>query len=151
MSRAAAMRLLAALTMSLVLLPCCSGQAGGDDKEVRGFLEHYFSSWSAQDMDGYGACFHEKARITFVTKDAHVDSMALTDFLHSQRMAHQTSPVRMNEVPLEMNIRLGRLITQAAVNWKLTKGSEVNTGTDYFTLVKADGGWRIIALAFDQD
>jgi ketosteroid isomerase-like protein len=137
--------------VAALLLACCGGQASADDKEVRGFLEHYFATWSAQDMDGYGGCFSEQARVTFVGKEGRAESMGLTDFLHSQRMAHQTSQVRMNEVPLEMNIRSGRLITQAAVTWKLTKGTEVNTGTDYFTLVKAAGGWRIIALAFDQD
>ncbi len=144
-------RLLLVLAAALLLLPCCAGTANGDDKEVRSFLEHYFASWSAQEMDAYGACFDDQAHVTFVTKEGRVDSMGLTDFLHSQRMAHQTSPVRMNEVPLEMTIRKGRLITQASVTWKLTKGAEVNTGTDYFTLIKAEGGWHIIALAFDQD
>ena len=143
-------RLLLILVAAL-LVPCCTGKASADDKEVRTFLERYFATWSAQDMDGYGACFSEQAHITFVTKDGRADAMGLTDFLHSQRMAHQTSPVHMNEVPLEMNIRPGRLITQAAVPWKLTKGSAVNTGTDYFTLIKAQDGWHIIALAFDQD
>ncbi len=33
---------------------------------VRSFLERYFSTWSAKDMDGYGACFHPQARISFV-------------------------------------------------------------------------------------
>lgn len=143
------MRLALVALLSLVL-PCCSSKAG-DDKEVRSFLERYFATWSAQDMDGYGGCFHDQARVTFVGKGGRTDSMGLTDFLHSQRMAHQSSPTRMNEVPLEMRITSGTSITQAAVTWKLTKGSETETGTDYFTLVKTDGGWRIIALAFNQD
>jgi len=142
--------LLLLVTVMSLLLPCCSGKAG-DDKEVRTFLERYFATWSAQDMDGYGGCFHEQARITFVGKTGQSESMGLTDFLHSQRMAHETSPVKMNEVPLEMKITQGNLITQASVTWKLSKGTETNTGTDYFTLVKTSNGWRIMALAFDQD
>ncbi len=136
--------------MAMLLLSCCTGKAG-DDKELRSFLERYFSTWSAQDMDGYGSCFDDQARITFVGKGGRSESMGLTDFLHSQRMAHQTSPVKMNEVPLEMKITPGKSITQAAVTWKLTKGTEVETGTDYFTLIKGGAGWHIIALAFDQD
>ena len=142
-------RLLTVLAAAMAL-SCCTGKAS-DDKEIRSFLERYFATWSAQDMDGYGACFHDQARITFVGKGGRSESMGLTDFLHSQRMAHQTSPVKMNEVPLEMNIHTGKSITQAAVTWKLTKGSDAETGTDYFTLIKAEGGWHIIALAFDQD
>ena len=138
------------IVIAALLLPCCSGKAG-DDKEVRSFLERYFSTWSAQDMDGYGACFHDHARISFVEKSGQVDTMGLTDFLHSQVMAHQTSPVKMNEVPLEMKITQGAHITQASVTWKLSKGNETNTGTDNFTLVKTASGWRIIALVFDQD
>ena len=138
------------LLMVALLLSCCAGNAA-DDKAVHGFLERYFATWSAQDMDGYGSCFHDQARITFVGKGGRSESMGLTDFLHSQRMAHQTSPVRMNEVPLEMKITSGKAITQAAVTWKLTKGTESETGTDYFTLIKGEGGWHIIALAFDQD
>lgn len=136
--------------MAMLLLSCCTGKAG-DDKEVRGFLERYFSTWSAQDMDGYASCFNDQARITFVSKGGRSESMGLTDFLHSQRMAHQTSPLKMNEVPLEMKITTGKSITQAAVTWKLTKGTDVETGTDYFTLIRDAAGWHIIALAFDQD
>ena len=136
--------------MVVSVLPCCGSKAA-DDKEVRSFLERYFSTWSAQDMDGYGACFHDQARITFASKGGQTESLGLTDFLHSQRMAHQTSSVKMNEVPLEMKIAMGNNITQAAVTWKLSKGAEVNTGTDYFTLIKTASGWRIIALAFEQD
>ena len=138
------------VVVSMLLLPCCGG-AASDDKEVRTFLERYFPTWSAQDMDGYGGCFHSQARITYVGKNGQIESMGLTDFLHSQRMAHETSPVKMTEVPLEMKIHAGKLITQAAVTWKLSKGAETNTGTDNFTLVKDNGSWRIIALAFDQD
>ena len=107
---------------------------------------------SAQDMEGYASCFHEQARITFVTKQGGTDSYGLTDFLHGQKMAHQNSPSRMTEVPLTIKIELHPPVAQAAVTWKLSKPGGIDeTGMDFFTLAKTAGGWRIMSLVFYND
>jgi hypothetical protein len=133
-------------------LACCSHHSAKDEEVVRTFLGRYFSTWSAQDMEGYAGCFHEQARISFVTKQGVVQSQGLTDFIHGQKMAHQTSSSPMKEVPLAMKIELHAPVAQAAVNWKLTKsaGGE-ETGMDFFTLVKTAEGWRIMSLVFYND
>lgn len=57
----------------------------------------------------------------------------------------------MTEVPTEMNISGDTRVAQAAVRWKLTKGREIITGTDFFTLVKTAEGWKIASLVFYND
>lgn len=122
-----------------------------EEPAIRSFLERYFSTWSAQDMDGYAACFQEQARVVFVEKSGALRSEGLTDFLHGQRLGHTQSPVKMVEVPLEMHITGDSRVAQAAVKWKLTKGAEIVTGMDYFTLSKTPQGWRIASLVFFND
>jgi hypothetical protein len=57
----------------------------------------------------------------------------------------------MAEVPTDMKITADGRVAQAAVRWKLTKGTEVVTGTDYFTLIQTESGWRIMSLVFYND
>ncbi len=138
----------------LLALASCAPQsapaAHPDEPAVRTFLDRYFSTWSAQDMDGYGGCFHPQARVTFV-HDGVADTQGLTDFLHGQKMGHQTASVPMKEIPTSMRILMDDRTAQASVRWKLTQGSRVVTGTDCFTLIKTPQGWRIASLVFYND
>ena len=143
-------RILAWLVLAL-FLPSCSQADSPEEAAVRAHLTSYFSTWSAKDMDGYGKCFQEGARITFVQPGGIVSAEALTDFLHSQRMAHTMASSPMKEEPTEMKITLGKGIAQAAVKWKLTKDTTITTGTDMFTLARTPSGWRIVALVWEQD
>lgn len=136
---------------ALVLLSSCTKAVSNEEAAVRSFLESYFSTWSVKDMERYGECFLQQARITFVSKDGQVQSDGLTDFLHGQKLAHAQSSVPMSEIPTEMKITFDRRVTIAAVRWKLTKGAEVVTGTDNFTLVKTEAGWKIVSLVFFND
>lgn len=129
--------------------PANTSQAG-DDADVRAFLTRYFSTWSARDMDGYGACFHEQARVTFVQQGTP-HTQGLTDFLHGQKLSHAAASVPMTEVPTDMKILRDERTAQASVRWKLTKGAEITTGTDCFTLIKTPAGWKIMSLVFYND
>ncbi|WP_395749832.1 nuclear transport factor 2 family protein [Prosthecobacter sp.] len=143
-----------ALAFSLLLLLAgCGpqeGAANAGDADVREFLTRYFSTWSAKDMDGYGACFHEQARVVFVHQGTPL-SQGLTDFLHGQKLSHATTTVPMKEVPTDMKILRDERTAQASVRWKLTKGADVTLGTDCFTLIKTPAGWKIMSLVFYND
>ncbi len=102
-------------------------------------------------MDGYGACFHPTARISFVEKGGQCSGQGVTDFLHGQKISHERSPEPMTEVPTNMKVSGDARVAQAEVRWKLTKGREIVTGTDYFTLLKTADGWRIAGLVFYND
>ena len=144
------MRLLSAILLSVFL--CACGQAApAEQAGIETFLKRYFSTWSAKDMTGYSACFHPTARISFVAGGGQMTSQGLTDFIHGQKLGHERSPVPMTEVPTGMKITGDDRVTQAEVRWKLTKGSETVTGTDFFTLVKTGDGWKIASLVFYND
>ncbi|MDP1589377.1 MAG: nuclear transport factor 2 family protein, partial [Prosthecobacter sp.] len=128
----------------------CSPAQTSDDSDVRAFLTRYFSTWSAKDMDGYGTCFHEQARVTFVHQGMP-QSQGLTDFLHGQKLGHAAAAAPMTEVPTDMKILRDDRTAQASVRWKLTKGAEITTGTDCFTLIKTPTGWKIMSLVFYND
>jgi hypothetical protein len=134
----------------LLLLPACTAKptAHPDDASIRTFLNRYFSTWSAKDMDGYASCFHPQARIHFVDSSGQVTSEGVTDFLHGQRLAHERATVPMTEKPLEMTIQGDAKVVQAQVTWVLTKGSTENRGTDFFTLKRDPSGWKIVSLVF---
>lgn len=146
------LRCLLASCFALVLASCGPQPAAphAGEPEVRSFLERYFSTWSAKDMDGYASCFHDQARVIFVQNGAP-QSQGLTDFLHGQKMSHAAATTPMTEVPTSMQILMDDRTAQASVRWKLTQGSRVVTGTDCFTLVKTPDGWKIASLVFYND
>jgi hypothetical protein len=143
----------AVLLCCVLWLAACSRPAAEhvEAAPVKAFLNTYFSTWSAQDMDGYAACFHPNARVTFIDNAGQGRSQGLTDFIHGQKLSHSQSATPMKEVPTDMKLTGDARIAQAQVRWKLTKGSETVTGTDFFTLVKTASGWRIMALVFYND
>ncbi|MEZ0387645.1 MAG: nuclear transport factor 2 family protein [Verrucomicrobium sp.] len=136
--------------VSLVGVGCKSATppAYPQEAEVKTFLNRYFSTWSAKDMEGYGSCFHPQARVFFLTEGQGVVSQGLTDFLHGQRMAHEQAATPMTERPVDMRIQGDERGAQACVTWVLTKGAKEERGTDLFTLQKEASGWKIISLAF---
>ncbi len=143
----------AALFLLLTLVTACKPAATSahpDEAAVRSFLERYFSTWSAQDMVGYGECFSNEARVFYAEKSGALTSQGKIDFLHGQEMAHTKSTEKMTEVPNVMAISGDSRIAQAGVKWTLTKGSTSETGLDYFTLRKGDDGWKIVSLVFYQ-
>jgi hypothetical protein len=137
------------LVLVLALAGCKSTPSSHpDDASIRTFLNRYFSTWSAKDMDGYASCFHPQARVQFIDASGQVTSEGLTDFLHGQRLAHERATVPMTEKPIEMTIQGDAKVVQAQVTWVLTKGSTEEHGTDFFTLKRDSSGWKIVSLVF---
>jgi hypothetical protein len=143
------------LLASLLLIagtPSCSkpdSPQSKDEPAIRAFLENYFKTWSTQDMDGYAACFHETARVTFVTdRNGTPQSETLSDFLYGQRMGHKTAAEPMRETADSMSILMDDRAALARVPWTLVKGAQKTTGIDHFSLIKTPNGWKIIHLLF---
>jgi hypothetical protein len=133
----------------LALTSCSAKQTPHpDDASIRTFLNQYFSTWSAKDMDGYASCFHPQARIHFISPSGQVTSEGVTDFLHGQRLAHERATMPMTEKPLEMIIQGDSKVVQAQVTWVLIKGATEERGTDFFTLKRDPSGWKIVSLVF---
>ncbi len=141
---------LCSIVLACLISACQPTAKPADHSEVSALLTRYFSTWSAKDMDGYGSCFHEQARITFVHQGVP-QTQGLTDFIHGQKLSHATASVPMTEVPTDMKILSDDHTAQASVRWKLTKGSTITTGTDCFTLIQTPTGWKIMSLVFYND
>jgi pyroglutamyl-peptidase len=122
-------------------------EADPRDKEVRRFIETYFRTWSAGEMDQYAACFHAGAVIQFVDKE-RIRTQLAPQFLAEQRQ-YQSGTSRSMEVPLSAEVRFEGAIARAIVRWKLL-GSNGRTkyGYDHFTLIRQENGWKIANLLF---
>jgi pyroglutamyl-peptidase len=115
---------------------------------VKKFVEHYFSSWSEQDMDGYDACFLPEACIQFIDPRGLIQTSGKARFVASQRAFHRSSTIRTIEVPETIDIRFEGRLARAVVYWKLTSGDRIERGYDHFTLMIEEGQWRIVNLVF---
>ncbi len=119
--------------------------------EVRAFLENYFAVWSANNMEAYGSLFAPEATVQVAGKGSTLRSLPLGPFLDGQRAAQAAR--QMSEAPLSVDVRPspdGRA-AQATVRWRLVDGERSETGWDHFTLLRRDGGWRIVHLLFYQE
>jgi hypothetical protein len=143
--------LLGSLLMMALVPSCDAPSPQPAELAVRQFIERYFSTWSAQDMEGYAACFHGGARITYLSDRGEARTDSLSDFLYGQRMGHKTSPEPMKEVANSMDIQMDDRAALARVRWTLTKGEQETTGTDHFSLINTPAGWKIIHLTFYAD
>ncbi len=141
-----------ALVLAALFLAACqkNKQPATDtpsQKAVIAFLHHYFETWSNQDMAGYAACFHENARITWLPEGKGPPSTdTLADFLHGQRLSHQTAAEPMRETADHIEILMDDRAALARVKWTLVKGASRTTGIDHFSLAHTPAGWRIMHL-----
>lgn len=116
--------------------------------DVQELIRRYFRTWSAQDMQGYGACFLDGACVQFLTADGQLRLSQLPEFLAGQRQAHRMALHRQTEVPETIDIRFEGELARVVVYWKLTAGPKLEYGYDHFTIVKSRGIWRIANLLF---
>jgi hypothetical protein len=123
--------------------------SAAEARQLEAFLDHYFESWSRQDMTAYQDCFHARATIHHVDVDGRVTMQRLDDFIAGQRAGHSRSPERMVEVPLWHRVEPGLLAVQVHVRWKLTAGSREVLGRNHYTLLRdQEGGFKILNLVF---
>ena len=115
---------------------------------MKAFIEHYFKSWSDQDMDAYDDCFMTDACIQYIDHQGQLFTTPRQRFVAGQREVHRRSSVRSIEVPETIEIRFEQKIARVVAYWRLNAGSRVQKGYDHFTLKKERGKWRIVNLLF---
>ena len=121
-----------------------------DKKNIEDFIDTYFKTWSAADMNGYKNCFHPNATIHF-ERSGSITEDKLEDFILGQTLAHKQSDKQLKEIPLSKRIMQEGNKALVIVNWKLLSDKKETTGYDYFTLIKVKGKWKIIYLIFHND
>jgi hypothetical protein len=118
---------------------------------VEKLISNYFLSWSKPDMEAYRGCFHPKASIYFIDASGNPHHYQIDTFITAQEKAHRLAMEPMVEKPKHMSIDVRGRVARALVLWELYKGGESVTGTDYFTFIKTDRGWKILSLVYEQD
>jgi hypothetical protein len=132
---------------------CFPGEQGrfSEERLLGERISEYFSTWSSQNMQAYRRCFHPLACIHFIDDAGTSHSFNLDQFIHVQQNAHLLAPEPMFEKPTQSSLTVRGRMAQAVVRWELRKGDAFITGTDYFTFLKTDQGWKILSLVFEQD
>lgn len=126
-------------------------QTGDDEQALQELVDRYFRTWSAADIETYGATFHPQAVVYHVAEDGRVNRSDLAPFLRGQRRAHAISP-GMREYPLSVDLRLAtRDHASALVHWELDRGSEIVRGYDHFHFLRTDDGWRVLSIVFHDE
>jgi pyroglutamyl-peptidase len=117
-------------------------------RAVEQAIRRYFSTWSAQDMAGYGACFVKDATIHHIDDAGEVTKFDLAPFLTWQRNVTRRADPPMTETPETIDVRFEQGLARAVVHWKLSAGARVEYGYDHFTLAQQNGEWKIVNLVF---
>jgi pyroglutamyl-peptidase len=128
--------------------PSPTPAASARERNVKAFIEHYFKSWSDQDMDAYDDCFMTDACIQYVDDKGQLFTTPRQRFVASQREVHRRSSVRSVEVPETIEIRFEQKLARVVAYWRLNAGSRIQKGYDHFTLIQERGTWRIVNLLF---
>jgi pyroglutamyl-peptidase len=140
-------RALAAVA-AVAVQPPTSPAAAAREKEVKAFIEHYFKSWSDQDMDAYDDCFMSDACIQYIDDNGQLFTSPRQRFVASQREVHRRSSTRSIEVPESIEVRFEQKLARVVAYWRLNAGARVQKGYDHFTLKQERGRWRIVNLLF---
>jgi hypothetical protein len=135
------------------LSPAADTSANNDPRrdEVQQLIDRYFHSWSSQDINRYGQCFMPTAVVQIIDPEGRLASMPLSPFLKGQQEAHRKAAQPMTETAESVDIRFEAELARVVVHWKLLSGAKTETGYDHFTLMRADGKWRIANLIFYAD
>lgn len=140
------------LLILCVLLTACARDTHPQQVEIQSLLDRYFTTWTAQGMQGYAACFDPAAQVLVVEKDGRATRHALTDFVRQQAEGHRSAGnERMTETPTFTRLSGDGRVAVAEVGWRITRGPRAVTGVDYFTLARQGRQWRIVALVFYHD
>jgi hypothetical protein len=133
----------------IILLPI---QIRGDEKkDLEGFIDLYFKSWSRGDMVVYKKLFHPNAVIQFKDKSGWILSDNLENFVEGQKISQLQANELLTEIPTSKTIDIGKEVSFARVTWKLTGRGKLVTGWDYFVILKAKDGYKIQYLLFSND
>lgn len=136
-----------------VLPPATDGPRSA---EVRDALVEYYADFSARDWDAFAAHFHEGATLSTVWSPApesppELMVMTIPDFVAQAPQGPGSQPI-FEERMTDAEIRVTGDLATAWASYDARFGSpgEVMewSGIDAFTLIRFEGEWRIVSLAY---
>ena len=155
-------------TLLFILLASCSP---GDDKSAVGpetqtesktigqLLNNYYQDMSVRDWDKYREYFWPRATITTAWQvpgdsASRVDVTTIDDFIRETPNGPDSQPV-FEEKMDSSTITVTNNLATAWVSYSAKFGTPENLsewkGIDVFTLMRHDGQWKIVSLAFESE
>lgn len=128
-------------------------------KDVRAELETYYRDLSARKWSAFASHFWPGATITTIWQPTgepreRVHVQTVPEFIARTPEGADSKPI-FAETMLDAEIRVDGALAHAWVRYAAEFGDRDNlarwTGTDAFTLMRFEGRWRIVALAFSPE
>lgn len=145
-------------TLALTIVTCClfalaasgassirqspaAAQQGGEEAAVRAAIEHYFRGHATGDGENYKKVFHPDSRLFFI-RDGK-----LTQVTSAEYIARAPGKPAEDEAKRKRHIESIDITGNAAIV-KLVLDYPSAKLTDYMSLLKVDGEWKIVNKIF---
>jgi hypothetical protein len=128
----------AAFALSLVLAPALRAQAPADDRAlVRTVVENYLHGLKFNDVESLKKAFWPDAKLFFVKSDGSLGQLTQADWYAGfAQAAGKESKADLKIAALE--------VTNDVASVKVVETYPSSRYTDYLSLVRFDGQWRIV-------
>lgn len=161
-----ALRRLVALLLALPLCACAGpprapravpgSERTPEHNAVMAAIEAYYRDFSARDWEAFAAHFWPGATLATIWQAAGqdrpgVNAVTVAEFVERAPAGPGSRPI-FEERPLGAEVRVHGFLAQAWVRYEAKFGSEEELltwrGIDAFNLLRHDGAWRIVSIAF---
>lgn len=126
---------------------------------IRDFIENYYTIMSNRDWSSFRTLFWDNGTITTIWQKPEEDSIAvhivtIDEFIVQTPQGPDSQPV-FEEKLLSANIEVKGNLALVWARFNAIFGTEQDLsewqGTDVFTMMKHEGTWKIVSLAFEAD
>ena len=131
--------------------PQQAAPSGGETAQVDALITKFQTAYSAKDYQTLQSCFHPKANIAIDYKGGTIHaSYYIPDWIAETKKIVGGLP-NVKDVLSNREIVVYRNLATVVADYDYRGGGDHEAGQDLFTVVKFDGQWKILSLAFYGD
>jgi hypothetical protein len=139
-----ALLLLTLLGLTPAIAPAQAPAAPGDEAAVRAVVESYLHGLKFNDVPSLERAFWPDARLFFVSRDGHLGQLSQADWYRG--FAESAGKEEEGE------LRIAALeVTRDIASVKVVEEYPRSRYTDYLSLVRFDGGWKIVNKVYTAE
>ena len=130
-----------------------------EEVEIRDFLNQYYQTMSSRQWSAYRGFFWDKATLTTIwatdsTSAPTVQISTIDEFISKTGEGPDSQPI-FEESMTSVDIQIKKNLAQAWATYDAKFGNKEElmewSGMDLFSLMKHEGEWKIVSLAFSSD
>lgn len=130
-----------------------------EETEIRTFLEQYYKTMSDRNWPKYRSFFSSKATLTTIWQESEDEKPAIftntiSEFVENTAEGPDSQPI-FEEKMTHAEISIRDNLAQAWVKYEAKFGTEENLytwkGYDLFSLIKFEGQWKIVSVAYASE